>query len=454
MKYCNKAYDFVHIDWNGNVYLCAWTYIKIGNLLEDDLETIWNSHDAQLFRKSIEDGSYKYCMKHTCPHCNNDSLPDLNEEEFKKAIQPLPYPTKFELSHDYICNHKCPSCRHEIFKPDEKYAEKMRIIHDKLLPYLNKAEFIDACGNGDMFSSPYIMELFSKLRPENSNLKLNFETNGVLFDEEHWERIKYLTKYDISVVVTPNSYERLTYKYLTGGIDNLHKLLSSMEFISKLRKENKIKQFRVSMVVQDRNYTEVPSFIDKTLNEFGADEVIVKPVYPWFELTAEEYWFKDILNPMHPYHKEYLEILETPICKDHRVFYWGANDIHDKADHPYIKYKYYWEYCLEFMNSNCNRDKIINILKTLGSIAIYGAGRMGKFLYDYVEGEIEIQCFIDRYTREREYKTVNIKRFFANDFSHIDTIIVTPVMESDEIKKVIYEEGFKGTVVDLYELIK
>lgn len=455
MRYCDKAFNFVHIDWNGNVYLCAWTTIKIGNLLENDLETIWNCADAKMFRKSIIDGTYRYCLKHTCPHCNNNTLPDLYGEEWEKAIIEQPYPTRFELSYDYICNHKCPSCRHELFMPDAEYDKKMNIIAEKLLPYLNKAEFIDANGNGDMFASRYTIDLFSKLRPENPNLEFHFETNGVLCDREHWEKVKHLEKYKIGMTVTPNSYERDTYKYLAGGVDNYDKLMTSMKFISELRQNKAIDYLKVSMVVQDRNFREVPSFIRRTLDEFKADAVIMKPIYPWFQLTAEEYWFKDILNPLHPYFNEYQEIMKDPIYNDPRVFHWGAFDIHEKKEHPFIKYKAYYEFCLDLINRGITKEILADKISSLGRCAIYGAGSMGKFLYDFLgdDKNIDIACFIDRFTREREYNGVVIKRLFGNDFSHIDTIIVTPVMEFEEIRSVIVGEGYTGKIVSMYDLI-
>lgn len=33
--------------------------------------------------------------------------------------------------------------------------------------------------------------------------------------------------------------------------------------------------------MQDRNFREIPSFIERSLNEFGFDDVVLKPVYQW-----------------------------------------------------------------------------------------------------------------------------------------------------------------------------
>lgn len=455
MKYCEKPFDFVHVDWNGNVYLCAWTYIKIGNLLENDLETIWSGEAANMLRQSIMDGTYRYCFKHTCPKCNNNTLPDLDKKEFEKATIPLPYPKRFELSYDYICNHKCPSCRHKIFKPDGDYDKKMRLIAERLLPYLNKADFIDLNGNGDMFASPYTMELLSMLKPENPDIRFNFETNGVLFDEEHWKRIEYIGKYNISVTVTPNSYEHSTYKYLTGGVDNYNKLLSSLKYISELRDKQIINSLSISIVVQDTNYRELPEFARRSIEEFKADRVVVKPIYPWFELREEEYWFKDVLNPSHPYFKEYQEVLSHPYLKNPKVFMWGADNIHKDRKHPYIKYRSYYEFCMDMLNSNVTKKDISSIINKVGKCAIYGAGTMGKFLYEFIDDDAKknIEFFIDRYTREREFGGKTIKRLFGTDLSQIDTIIVTSVKDFDDIKNDIRGEKYVGKIMSMHDLI-
>lgn len=67
---------------------------------------------------------------------------------------------------------------------------------------------------------------------------------------------------------------------------------------------------------------EVPEFAKRCIEDFGADQVVIKPLYHWFGLSEDLYWQKDILNPMHPYHKEYMEVLKHPIFKNEKVFFW------------------------------------------------------------------------------------------------------------------------------------
>lgn len=43
MKYCNRPFDSLYCMPDGNVSFCSWTNATIGNILNDDLENIWNS---------------------------------------------------------------------------------------------------------------------------------------------------------------------------------------------------------------------------------------------------------------------------------------------------------------------------------------------------------------------------------------------------------------------------
>lgn len=59
---------------------------------------------------------------------------------------------------------------------------------------------------------------------------------------------------------------------------------------------------------------------------------MLRPVYQWGRMTDKEYWFKDILNPLHPYHCEYLEILKNPILHDPRVYNFAGDSEHPARD--------------------------------------------------------------------------------------------------------------------------
>ena len=62
--------------------------------------------------------------------------------------------------------------------------------------------------------------------------------------------------------------------------------------------------------------------------------MVLKPVYQWGTMDEDVYWFKDVLNPMHPYHEEYLEILKHPALQDPRVYNFGGETSHEARPFP------------------------------------------------------------------------------------------------------------------------
>ena len=111
----------------------------------------------------------------------------------------------------------------------------MNTITEKLLPVLNQATKISTDGNGDAFASPHIMHMLESINPQKDEFSLVIETNGVLSDENHWKHLSHMYDKYIKVIVTPNSFNRGVYKYLSGGHDNLEVLIHNLHYLKKLR---------------------------------------------------------------------------------------------------------------------------------------------------------------------------------------------------------------------------
>ena len=84
---------------NGDVYPCCPGWLKddtnpagykFGNLYTDKWEDVWNSEKAQEFRKSILDGSFKYCNENLCPNLQNvHSKPNVGSVEGAPAVRKM-----------------------------------------------------------------------------------------------------------------------------------------------------------------------------------------------------------------------------------------------------------------------------------------------------------------------------------------------------------------------------
>ena len=93
------------------------------------------------------------------------------------------------------------------------------------------------------------MEFLKELNPVNPDFNISFETNGVMLDKMHWDMISNLHAYPINVTVTPNSFDKYTYMYLSGGHDNVERSKENLKFISELRKTGKISSFKIIILI-------------------------------------------------------------------------------------------------------------------------------------------------------------------------------------------------------------
>lgn len=343
MKFCERPFMFAYLAPDGEVWPCSWMHYPIGNLYEQSFEEIWHSDKAQKARASILDGSFAYCRKTSCPLCERDSLPDLTREEIEEKISSYTAPEYFSISNDHTCNLACTTCRKASFRPTPEYRAKIDRALNDILPWVAQAKNIDLNGNGEFLASPSFMEMIENLRPVLNDQHILLQTNGILFDWEHWSRFSHLSSHHLSVCVTINSIHRNTYRYLSGGYDKLDTVLDNLCFLSGLRREEKIKELTVTMVVQECNFQEIPEYIDfLTRSEnFAVDSLVLKPVYKWFGMDEETYWFKNVLNPLHPYHKEYLQILENDCWKNPKVYDWGCHNLREARLHPLSQEKIY-----------------------------------------------------------------------------------------------------------------
>lgn len=455
MKFCKKPFEQVYIR-DKYIKTCPWMDITLGSLLTNSMDELWHSDRAEEARNSIRDGSFRYCNQETCPWCASGRLEDIDEEEARE-YQAECTPTNMNVSYDMVCNHACPSCRSSIFVPDETYKQNMNRLKDAIIPYANKAEYVTTCGQGDCFSSPFIMQFLRELNPENPNFHMSFETNGVFVDEEHWEAISHLHKYPINFTVTPNSFEKHTYTYLAGGIDDLEKCKRGIKFISDLKKAEKIASFKINMVVQETNYWEIPSFVKFCLDEYDPDLIQIKPLNRWFCLDAEGYWFKNVLNPLHPYHNNYLKVMQDPILNHPKVWDWTEeNHDRDSRRHPSVYSEYYVE-ILRKMLIEDSKQKIIDRIKELeiDNVAIYGAWRYGDICQQILSHaeNIQIAGYIDKRVGGTMFNGYRVQKLFRNPFANIDCIFISVLASYDEIVRDLRKEGFEGRIYTIRDLL-
>lgn len=461
MKFCDRPFKYAYLAPDGEVWPCGWMHCTIGNLYEQDLDEIWHSEAAEKARESILNGSFAFCRKMSCPFCERDELPDLTEEEIRKEAVPSETPLNITMANDRTCNIACTSCRTCLQPVEKTEREKINSALERLVPFANKTESLDMNGQGEFLANQSYLNFLERLRPERKDFSISFETNGTLFDEAHWARFSHLGEYNISVTVTLNSLRREVFRYLSGGFDYLDQELNNLRFLSRLRREGKINSLAVTMVIQEANCWEVPEFIHTFAHsdEYEVDRIVMKPLYNWFKMEPQTYWFKNILNPLHPYHKEYLKILSDDCWNDPKVFDWGCHNIREAIPHPLEQEKIYNRLLLDIYQNEQGLTPG-EFLKTCveraggGRIGYYGKNEFSKsFVKMLQDAGVDIAFQL---TWVKEEAKGDIPKIAKQEFKPemADMILLIDFFKGGYWYSDLPALGFQGPILSLKDLIE
>lgn len=460
MKICKRGLDFIQIVENiGTVRVCSWMQGgEIGNLIDNSMDEIYHSKLADKVRESMIKGEYENCDIDTCPYLANGNLEDILVE-----INEIPkFPSELYLAYENVCNYNCVCCTSYLHIQNARKSDKTLnydIIETKLkdvLPYIKR---IGANGCGELFCSKKILELLANWKPVSpkEEIEVSLETNGSLFDEEHWKKIENLGQYNLKVAITIMSFEEKAYQYLSGTKLSINKIINNLKYVKSLRNKGVINTLELATVMQERNFREMPQFVDRCINEFDADIVRIRPVYPGGKLDENVRWFADVRNPYHPYHEEYLEMLKDPIFKHPKVFLWSGKELSKLGQHPGIKNKK----ILSVLNDIIECDKFSQLIKNylskyvLDEVSVYGMGRIGKILVRMCENDISFHQLYDKYRYGDEFCGKKIISPVLGDWkSGKVLLIITPLDSIQEIQKEVINYGFHGKIIGVEELIK
>lgn len=410
MKICNRAINFVQIvNADGDVRLCSWQKDGgiIGRLTDSSMHEIYHSTQAELIKSRHLNHDYSNCNVNTCPFVANENFADGEVE-----IEKLPdLPSELYLAFENTCNYHCrmcgiPGCMAHVDKKklEEKYAKICQELK-KILPYVTK---ISANGLGELFASPHTLELLATWQPiaNDEDVSVTLETNGSLFNEKNWAKIANLGKYNLSVAITVLSFEEKTYQYLSGTKLPISNIEANLHFVKSLREQGIINYLELATVYQERNFRTLPEFARRCVEEFGVDYVRLRPFEPWKEVGMDE-WFMDVRNAYHPYHQEFLEVMEDPIFKHPKVHDWGGGKNSGLGPVP-------------FGRAKAERDLLAAILlednfpermkKWLGTeqVIVYAMSLVGKALVKALAGKMHVLYALDRSPKYDSYAGIPV----------------------------------------------
>jgi len=325
MKICERGLNRVYVrNPQGDVFLCGWRKDGyIGNLREQSLYDIWHGERAQEIRRQLLADDYSKCNIDACPYLSNHEI-----EKYKTDYEVTEHPTRLSMCFENICNYRCSCCNIKCTMPNEDwdaFEKNCQFVDDRIREELPYIETIGANGHGELFVSKHTLQLLSEWKPLHpERAKVYLETNGSLFDAEHWQQIANLSQHYLRVDITVMSFNEYTYQSLSGCSYPIQKILDNLAFVSDLRKKGVIDYLELATVVQEQNFRTLPEFV-RTCLSFEPDCVRVRPYGPWGEADPVTMWFKDMRGKYHPFHEEYMRIIQDPIMKDPRVYNWGGD---------------------------------------------------------------------------------------------------------------------------------
>ncbi len=451
MKICKQALFVQVIDGIGTVRACGWAgYYLLGNLRDHTMSEVFNSEAAKHFRQTLIDGTYDYCNEENCPYMANNIL----ESQLIEIDEIPEYPEIMSLAYDRRCNYHCTCC---ISRSDEKMdPEVQNKIENEIRIALPYVKTFSANGLGEFFVSDSMMKLVSEWKPETiDGAEFELETNGSLFTPANWEKIKNIGNANLKVFLTVHSFDEAAYQYLSGTKLKIDRIVENLKFVKQLREEGKINYLEIATVMQERNFRTLPEFIDRCLNEFGADKVRVRRFLPEKAMDENIEWFFDIRNPQHPYHQEYLEVMKHPILNDPRVFKWTGDHLSNRGELP-AKANYRVLRDLFFVE-NIGK-KLADYLNAKGyhKIILYAISDIAQALVKVLADEdIDIAYVYDRNTRLTEWNGYQVRKPLHENLKETEEpLLVTLVARHNEMEEFLRHQGYEGDILCLDEILK
>jgi hypothetical protein len=320
---CTVPFHALEIMENRNYMCCAsWLLKELPN--KTPIKNLWNSDEAIEIRKSVMDGSYKYCDKQQCPFLSK--LISLNTtiggpiEHISKLDSTIKEvydtqtglmqrgPTLIQMSFDRSCNYKCPSCRVDMIVANSDKIKSVNLTIEEIeKAYSESIETIYCSGTADPFASVSYRNYLRNFNPKKyPNLKsIHLHTNASLWNREMWNSMKAIHPYVKSCEISIDAATKHTYENVTRLGGNWDNLLSNLKFISTIESLESIK---CSFVVQQTNYMEMADFLTIMQSIFGNKvNVFFGKITNWGTFSDEMFKFLQIWSPEHPEHKLFLE---------------------------------------------------------------------------------------------------------------------------------------------------
>jgi len=329
---CTVPFEALEITHNNNYMCCAsWLSKELPNGVP--LGDLWNSDEAIEIRKSVMDGSYRYCSKTKCPflsrlislnkiisgpilHINNlnDEIKTYYDEQIGKINSG---PSIIQMSFDRTCNYKCPSCRVDLIVENGQGIKRVEKTIEDIDKYYSKyIKTLYITGSGDPFVSVGFRNFLRNFDPKKyPNLKnIHLHTNASMWTKEMWDSMSNIHKFVKSCEISIDAGTKDTYENITRLGGNWDNLISNLNFISTIKS---LRSVKCSFVTQQSNYNEMETFLNLMYSIFkNKTKVFFGRVTNWGTFNEGQFKLIDVGDITHPEHnlflKEFKKVATNP----------------------------------------------------------------------------------------------------------------------------------------------
>jgi len=312
----------------GETYFCCqnWVTRSIGNMSHASVEKVWNGRAAQEFRRSILDGSFRYCRAELCPYLQRVDGPvqriaDVKDEDLleviRKELTVMPFgPKDVICCFDQSCNLSCPTCRNHVIM-ETAHGDAIGGIQKRLEDEaLKDARLLYITGSGDPFGSPFFRRWLQTMKRSSMPKleRIHLHTNALLWTPRIWASIPATTRELVrSATISIDAARPDTYAENRRGGD-FETLLERLAFIAGLRRDGPLEYFEIHMTVQLNNFEQMPEFVELG-RRHGCDRVTFHQMVDWDTFSPEEFAARAVHQPEHPRHGAFLAMLRDPALK-------------------------------------------------------------------------------------------------------------------------------------------
>lgn len=285
---CKKTYSEIEVN-SDYVFTCCPSYLptpvaEVSSAVDKKglLDADKNVHLKAIVNSTTTDnGKFQFCSITNCPKIKQIYLrrtaADFSDEIHTDDTQI----DMLKLSFDATCNLWCSYCRKEkiVAKTDEQ-ERHVKIYRNMIEELLGRTKLLFLNGYGDVFASRICRKILSEIdESKYPDLRIHIITNGILFTEKAWQQFSncHYAFEDIRISVDAASKQTYETNRLGGDWD---KLMQSLNFVSRLKKEGLVSRTFISMVVQDNNFREMIQFYDMGV-ELGCTKVIYEELMDW-----------------------------------------------------------------------------------------------------------------------------------------------------------------------------